>query len=187
MFHQNRTSMAERYGLLVMHTYITPGKCKFSYEKAKLRQKINQGCPIVELSQTKSKKLRTPVKILPVTTSLPFSHSQGTFSPKKKIVRIMNKNQPKLPKTRGRDATSTLTRYQKEAIIALYCPKKNAVVNVLPTVLSQTDARADLEQKKPEVILSNNNNKAGFDIVEKIIKTCSTKRMSRQLPLPLFA
>ena len=102
----------------------------------------------------------------------------------------MKKNKPEMPpeftKTRGREVMSTLFGFQKDVMIALYCPKKNAVVNMLSTMHNQPDVDENSEKKKPDVILCYNETKSGVDIVDKMVKTYSTKRISRRWPLTIF-
>ena len=90
----------------------------------------------------------------------------------------MRKIKPELPpeftKTRGREVMSTLFGFQKDVMIASYCPKKNAVVNMLSTMHNQPDVDENSKKKKPDVILCYNETKNGVDIVDKMVKTYST-------------
>ena len=67
------------------------------------------------------------------------------------------KNKPELllefAKSRRRKVASTLFCFQKEAMITLHVPKKNAVVNMLSTLHSQPYVAAKSVRKKPEITL----------------------------------
>ena len=54
---------------------------------------------------------------------------------------------------------------------------------MLSTMHNQPDVDENSKKKKPDVILCYNETKSGVDIVDKMVKTYSTKRMSRRWPL----
>ena len=71
-------------------------------------------------------------------------------------------------------------------MIVSYCPKKNKIVNLLSTLHSGTKVDTSYEQRKPEVILTYNEAKAGVDTMDQMTRTYSFKRKTRRWPLVVF-
>ena len=71
-------------------------------------------------------------------TSLSLAHK--LLEKKLTIVETIRKNKPELPAkftaAKNRTAKLTLFGFQKDAMIASYCPKKNCIVNMLSTMHS---------------------------------------------------
>jgi len=68
-------------------------------------------------------------------------------------------------------------------MIVSYCPKKN---NLLSTLHSEPKVNTSNEQRKPEVILTYNETKAGVDTMDQMTRTYSCKRKTRRWPLVVF-
>ena len=72
------------------------------------------------------------------------------------IVGTIRKNRRKLPaefvSTKDRKEFTTLYGFQKEAMIASYCPKKGKVVTLLSTMHLVKVTESPSPEKKPEVI-----------------------------------
>ena len=94
------------------------------------------------------------------------------------------KNKPKLPPqftvAKSHDITSTIFGSLNDAMIALYWPKKDCVVNMLSTMHSLSEIASNSAEKKPEVILYYNSTKSGVDILDNMVQTYTCKRMTRR-------
>ena len=102
------------------------------------------------------------------------------------IVGTIRKDKPELPAkftaAKNRTAKSTLFGFPKEAMIA----SKNCIVNMLSTMHSQPEVGEGSANKKPMVVLFYNFTKSGVDIVDRMVRTYSCKRMTRRWPVTLF-
>ena len=91
------------------------------------------------------------------------------------IVGTIRKNKPELPAkftvAKNRTAKSTLFGFQKDAMIASYCPQKNCIVNMLSTMHSQPEVDEGSANKKPTVVLFYNSTKSGVDKVDRMVRT----------------
>jgi len=76
--------------------------------------------------------------------------------------------------------------FQHDCMIVSYSPKKNKIVNILSTLHSEPKVDTSNEQRKPEVILTYNETKAGDDARDKMTRTYSCKRKTRRWPLVAF-
>ena len=93
---------------------------------------------------------------------------------------------PKFTLAKGREVTSTIFGFQSDAMIASYCPKKGCVVNMLSTMQALPDISSTSCKKNPEVILYYNSTKSGVDILDRMVQTYTSKRMTRRWPVALF-
>ena len=192
-FRQYIPSKPGKYGMKIWTicdaaSYYTWKMQVYTGKDERIGREVNQGTRVVLDMVKEIEKTGRNITCDNFFTSL--SLARQLLSKKLTLVGTMRKNKPELPpeftKTRGREVMSTLFGFQKNAMIALYCPKKNAVVNMLSTMHNQPDVDENSEKKKPDVILCYNETKSGVDIVDKMVKTYSTKRMSRRWPLTLF-
>ena len=71
-------------------------------------------------------------------------------------------------------------------IFASYCPKKAYVVNMLSTMHSFPEIVSNYARKKPEVLLHYNKTKSGIDTLDRMVRTCTSKRMTRRWPVAVF-
>ena len=71
-------------------------------------------------------------------------------------------------------------------MVTSYCPKNNCIVNMLSTMHSQPEVDESLAKKKPTVVLFCNSTKSVVDIVDRMVRTYSCKRMTRRWPVTLF-
>ena len=71
-------------------------------------------------------------------------------------------------------------------MIVSYCPKRNKVVNLLSTLHSEPKVDTSNEQRKPEVILTYNETKAGVDTMDQMTRNYSCKWKTRRWPLVGF-
>ena len=121
-------------------------------------------------------------------TRIPLA--RNLLNKKLPLVATIRKNKPKLPPqltvAKGRDITSTIFGFQNDAMIALYWPKKDCVVNMLSTMHSLPEIASNYAEKKPEVILYYNSTKSGVDILDRMVRTYTCKRMTRRWPVALF-
>ena len=89
-------------------------------------------------------------------TFLLVSHSQFP-SKKLTVVGTMRKNKPELPpeftKTRGREVMSTLFGFQKDVMIASYCPKKNAVRSITIGVFAYSKDKNNCQNRNKHNLL----------------------------------
>ena len=106
------------------------------------------------------------------------------------IVRTIRKKKPELPAkftvAKSRTAKSTLFGFQKDAIIASCCPKKNYIVNMLFNKHSLPEVYESLANTKQTVVLFYNSTKSGIDILDGMVRTYSCKRIIRRWPVTLF-
>ena len=104
------------------------------------------------------------------------------------LVETIRRNKPELaPKftlAKGREVTSTVFGFQSDTMIASYCPKKGCVVNMLSMMHALPDISSC--EKKPEVILYYNSTKSEVDILDRMVVTYTSKRMTRKWPVALF-
>jgi hypothetical protein len=121
-------------------------------------------------------------------TSLPLARS--LLEKRLTLVGTIRKNKRELPEsfvnTKGRLPNTTMFCFQKDAMIASYCPKKGKVVTLLSTMHSQPNVDENSEQKKPEVISSYNSTKSGVDTMDQMTRCYSVKRMTRRWPMVIF-
>ena len=71
-------------------------------------------------------------------------------------------------------------------MIASYCPKKDCVVSMLLTMDLLPEIASNSAGKKPKVILYYNNTKSEVDILDRMVRTYTCKRMTRRWPVVLF-
>ena len=118
-----------------------------------------------------------------------LSLAQKLLQKKLTLVRTIRKNKPELPMefavAKGQNVKSTVFGFQQDAMIASYCPKKNRVVNMLSAMHSQPEIDITSDQK-PSIILFYNKTKGGVDTLDRMVRSYSTKRMTRRWPLVLF-
>ena len=88
--------------------------------------------------------------------------------------------------TKERKPFTTMFGFQQDCMIVSYCPKKNKTVNLLSTLHSEPKVDTSNEQRKPEVILTYNETKAGVDTMDQMTRTYSCKRKTRRWPLVVF-
>lgn len=105
------------------------------------------------------------------------------------IVGTIRKNKAELPPeftiTKGREVHSTLFGFQDDVTIASYCPKKHKIVTLLSTL--HDDAQVDGLQKKPAIITTYNETKAGVDKADQKLRHFSVKRKTRRWPMAVFS
>ena len=105
------------------------------------------------------------------------------------LIGTMIKSKPELPTeftvAKGRNVKSTVFGFQLDAMIALYCPKTNRVVNMLSTMHSQPEIGSTSDQK-PSIILFHNQTKSGVKTLDRMVRLYSIKRMTKRWPLVLF-
>jgi len=61
-------------------------------------------------------------------------------------------------------------------MIVSYCPKRNKIVNLLSTLHSEPKVDTSNEQRKPEVILTCNETKAGVDTMDQMTRNYSCEQ-----------
>ena len=119
-----------------------------------------------------------------------MSLARDLFQKKLTLVGTIRRNKPELPPkftlAKGREVTSTVFGFQSDAMIASYCPKKGCVVNMLSTMHALPDISSTSCEKKPQVILYYNSTKSGVDILDRMVRTNTSKRMTRRWPVALF-
>ena len=93
---------------------------------------------------------------------------------------------PKFTLAKGREVTSTVFGFQSDAMIVSYCPKKGCMVNMLSMMHALPDISSISCEKKPEVILYFNSTKSVVDILDRMVRTYTSKRMTRRWPVALF-
>jgi len=107
------------------------------------------------------------------------------------LLGTVRKNRPELPlelvAVTGRDVMSTLFAYHKDATISSYCPKIGKVVILMSSLHSQGEVDLANPKKKPAMILEYNVTKGGVDTADKMLRTYSTKRMTRRWPVAVFS
>ena len=94
---------------------------------------------------------------------------------------------PELVTVTGRQVMSTMFAYHKDATIASYCPKKGRVVILMSSLHSRGEVDVNNPKKKPAMILEYNATKGGVDTADKMLRTYSTKRMTRRWPVAVFS
>jgi hypothetical protein len=94
---------------------------------------------------------------------------------------------PELVTGKSREVMSTLFAYHKDAIVASYCPKKGKVVTLMSSHHSRGEVDPTNPKKKPAMILEYNATKGGVDMTDKMLRTYSTKRMTRRWPVAVFS
>ena len=107
------------------------------------------------------------------------------------LLGTVRKNKPELPPElvteKGRTVMSTLFAYHDDATIASYCPKKGKVVTLMSSLHSKGEVDENNLKKKPAMILEYNATKGGVDNADKMLRTYSTKRMTRRWPVAVFS
>ena len=88
--------------------------------------------------------------------------------------------------TKVRKQFTTIFGFQQDCMSVLYCPKRNKIVSLLSTLHSEPKVDTSNEQRKPEVILTYNETKAGVDTVDQMTKNYSCKRKTWRWPLVVF-
>ena len=106
------------------------------------------------------------------------------------IMETIRKKRKELPaefvSTKDRKEFTTHYGFQKEAMIASYCPKKGKVVTVLSTIHLDEGAKSPGPEKKPEVITYYNATKGGVDTMDQMVRWFTTKRKTRRWPMVIF-
>ena len=104
------------------------------------------------------------------------------------LIETMRKSKPELPTefavAKGRIVKSTVFGFQLDAMIALYCPNTNCVVNILSTMHSQSEIESTSDQKPS--IPFHNKTKGGVGTLDGMLRSYSIKRMTRRWSLVLF-
>ena len=128
-------------------------------KNGKATREINNGCRVVQYLVTQIENFRRNIACDNFFTSL----SLACKLPEKKltIVGTIRKNKPELPTkftaAKNRTAKSTLFGFQKDAIVASYCPKQNCTafaifvlpyMNMLSTMHFQPEVDEDSANKK---------------------------------------
>ena len=85
------------------------------------------------------------------------------------------------------EVMSTLFAYHQDAMIASYCPKKGKVVTLMSSLHYQGEVHAINPKRKPTMILEYNATKGGVDTADKMLRTYSTKRMTRRWTVTVFS
>ena len=102
----------------------------------------------------------------------------------------IRKNKPELPtemvSTKERNPFTTIFGLQQDCMIVSHCPKRNKIVNLLRTLHFEPKVDTSNEQRKPKVILTYNETKAGVDTMDKMTRTYSCKRKTRRWSLLVF-
>ena len=100
------------------------------------------------------------------------------------IVETIRKNRKEVSaefvSTQDRKEFTTLYGFQKEAMIASYCPKKRKVVTLLSTMHLDKGTESPGPEKKPEVITYYNATKDGVNIMDQMVRWFTTKRKIRR-------
>ena len=106
------------------------------------------------------------------------------------IMGTIRKNRKELPaefmSTKDRKKFTTLYGYQKETIIASYCPKKGKMVTLLSTMHLDKGTESPGPEKKPEVITYYNAKKGGVDTMDQMVRWFTTKRKTRRWATVIF-
>jgi len=96
------------------------------------------------------------------------------------LVGAIRKNKPELPtemvSTKERNPFTTIFGLQQDCMIVSHCPKRNKIVNLLRTLHFEPKVDTSNEQRKPKVILTYNETKAGVDTMDQMTRTYSCKR-----------
>ena len=112
---------------------------------------VNQGCRVVLDLVIEIKNFGKNITCANFFTSL--SLARKLLEKKLTIVKTIRKNKlelsAKFTAAKNRTATSTLFGFQKDAMIAPYCPKSNCIVNILSTMHSQPEVDEGLANQKP--------------------------------------
>jgi len=103
------------------------------------------------------------------------------------LLDTVRKNRSDLPPVTGRQVMSTMFAYHKDATVASYCPKKGRVVILMSSLHSQGEVDVTNPKKKPAMILEYNATKGGVDTADKMLRTYSTKCMTRRWPVAVFS
>ena len=102
----------------------------------------------------------------------------------------IRKNKPELPpemvSTKERKPFTTIFGLQQDCMIMSYCPKRNKIINLLSTLHSEPEVDTSNEQRKPKIIPTYNETKAGVDTTDQMTRTYSCKRKTRRWPLLVF-
>jgi hypothetical protein len=105
------------------------------------------------------------------------------------LLGTVRKNRGELPaaltEVKGREEFSSLFAFQAGETLVSYCPKKGKVVVLLSTMHFQPEV-TQTEEKKPLMILDYNTTKAGVDVMDQMVRTYTTKRMTRRWPMVIF-
>ena len=86
---------------------------------------------------------------------------------------------PQFTVAKGCDITSTVFGFQNDAMIASYRPKRDCV-NMLSTMHILPEIGSNFAEKKVEVILYYSSTKSGVDILDRMVRTYTCKRMTRR-------
>ena len=99
------------------------------------------------------------------------------------LVGTIRKSKPELPKeftiAKGRNVKSTVFGFQQDGMIASYCPTK-VVLSICfqRCIRSQPEIESTSDQKL-SIILFYNKTKGGVDTLDRMVRSYSTKRMTR--------
>ena len=88
--------------------------------------------------------------------------------------------------TKDRKKFTTLYGFQKEAMIASYCPKKGKMITLLSTMHLDKGTELPGPEEKPEVITYYNAMKGGVDTMDQMVRWFTTKRKTRRWPMVIF-
>ena len=136
--------------------HFIPGRCKFIWQKnGNATREVNQGCGVVLDVVKEIENSGRNITCDNFFTSL--SLARKLLEKKLTIVGTIRKNKPELPTkftaAKNRTAKSTLFGFEKDAMVASYCPKNNCIVNMLSTMHSQPEVNKGSTNKKPTVVL----------------------------------
>jgi len=91
----------------------------------------------------------------------------------------------KLKETRGKQKNISVFAFQDSATLVFYCPKKSRVVVLLST--EHDTAEVDNSEKaKLTIVFDYNASKVGVDTMDQMVRTYTSKRMTRRWPIVLF-
>ena len=151
-------------------------------------REVNQGARVVKDLVKEIENSGRNITCDNFFTSIPLA--RDLLKKKLTLVGTIRKNKPELPPqftvAKGREIASTIFGFQNDAMIASYCPQKDLVVNMLSTMHSLPEVASNAAEKKPEVILYYNSTKSGVDILDRMVRTYTCKRMTRRWPVALF-
>lgn len=110
------------------------------------------------------------------------------------MVGTVRKNKPQLPpefkNVKDRPVFSTIFGFganPNKTLLVSYVPKKNKNVIMLSTLHSEDEIDAETgDSMKPEVISFYNMSKGGVDVVDRMKKEYSVKRVSNRWPMTVF-
>ena len=105
------------------------------------------------------------------------------------VIGTMRKSKPdfstEFTVAKERNMKSTVFGFQQDTIIASHCPKKKRVVNILSAMLSHPEIKSNSHQKRSNIMFYNKTKDAVYTL-NRMVRSYSTKRMSRSWPLIIF-